>query len=133
MIAARGDARLREELKNAKADLKSSEKEKRKLVDGNKRLKNEVASLNKNKKTLNKVVADQDTEKERLVADQAAKMKELQVQVDGLQDAMKGYRHALEDRYKKGFANGVRDYMRSTWLKMPDLDWALLGMMPSVR
>lgn len=126
-VAASGDARLREELRKAKVDLKSSEEERKKLTESNKKLKNEVASLSKNKETLSKVIADQDAEKERLVADQAVKMKELQTQVDGLQAAKKGYRYALEDRYKMGFANGVNDYMRSTWLKMPNLDWTLLG------
>lgn len=47
--------------------------------------------------------------------------------MDSLQVALKKYKEALPERYRLGFSKGARDYMRSTWKVMLDLEWSLIG------
>lgn len=59
---------------------------------------------------------------------------ELEAQVDALNAAaevVKSVESSLliqeKARYDEGYDEGVRDYMRSMWEKMPELNWSLLG------
>lgn len=106
--ATRGDVRPREEMKKVKTDLEASDKERHGLLEANKKLKGEVASLTKEKETLSRLASSQDKEKEGLVASHAAREASLKAKLESLQGTLDKYKEALQEKYWKRITNGAR-------------------------
>lgn len=113
-------------MKKVKTDLEASDKERQGLLEANNKLKGEVVSLTKEKETLSRLASSQDKEKEGLVASHAAREASLKAKLESLQGTLDKYGEALQEKYWKGFTNRAWSYLRTTWKKMPDLDWPLL-------
>lgn len=97
------------------------------MPDALRKSRSDISALTKEKEKLSKLVSDQDQEKQKMEASHGAMVKELESQADSLQVALKKYKEVLPERYRMGYAKGARDYMKSTWKVMPNLEWALLG------
>ena len=120
--AARGDQKLREELKEMKSRMRSLEDGEKKLQDSLTKLKSSEAKLLKEKKKLDSLVVSQENEKVEL----SSKVAELEKTVDGLNIAINTYKTTRVDRekakYNDSYNNAVNDYISATIEFYPEID-----------
>ena len=125
--AARGDMKLREELKEMRSRVKNLEDGEKKLQDSISKLKNSESRLQKEKKKLDTLVISQDKENEELFS----KVAELEKTIEGLNIAINTYKTTRVDRekskYADGYNNAVKDYISTTMELYPETDWTLMG------
>lgn len=128
--AARGDQRLAEEVKQLKTTIKTKDEERMRLQDTVRKLKAAETKLSKEREQLNNTIINLDKEKEELGATHAKAVRELELKVETLNIAMAQERSVFKaqkkDRYEAGYKNGIIDYMASTKIVFPDLDWSKL-------
>lgn len=120
--AASGDSKLKEELRRCKAGWKTSEEENKKLAEANKKLKSKVIAVSRERDTFSKTVSELDKEKGQLEIERSARVRELTQKIESYQEALTGYKGALDERYNTGYVKGIQDYMLATWERVPHVD-----------
>ncbi|KAK1392038.1 hypothetical protein POM88_011094 [Heracleum sosnowskyi] len=131
VVAACGDQKLLEEVRQLKSLLKTSEDEKKKLADASKKLKASEAKLLKERDQLNTSIINLDAEKDALKASYTKKVGDFKKKLDSLNTTIALERSTREaakrEKFEAGYSRGVNDYIESTYDHFPSLDWTLLG------
>ena len=121
------DLRLQEEVSMLKERLTAMEERVNVATAAVRRAKTVETSLKKEKEELQSQVKSLKDEKLSMLE----KVNELETQVDALNLASDVTKSSMliqeKARYDEGYNEGIRDYMRSMWEKMPELNWSLLG------
>ncbi|KAK1353174.1 hypothetical protein POM88_053012 [Heracleum sosnowskyi] len=121
------DLRLQGEVEKLKQDLVAAEERANVATVAARRIKTAETTLKKEKEELQEQVKSLKDDKISLLE----KVHDLEVQVDALNVAATSVKSLMltkeKARYDEGYDEGIRDYMRSMWEKMPELNWSLLG------
>ena len=101
------------------------------MTDSNKKLKNRESTLNNKNDELLEKVAILEHDQGNLKTSHSTRESELQLQVDMLQNALTTHQSARLTQgttaFDKGYLTWIKYYMNSTFEKIPDLDWLILG------
>lgn len=121
------DLQLQGEIRKLKAELAASEDRAKIATAAVRKATTVETSLRNEKVQLQGQVKDLKDEKLSMLQ----KTNELEFQVDALNAAAEVVKSSMlateKARYDEGYNEGINDYIRSTWEKMPNLDWSLLG------